>query len=194
MITMTQVANLVSIWIPTLYQDNYYEDVIRNIFDVCTVPFEIITIENTLVNEAWNEIVSKAKWEYILIINDDIIIEKWTIEKMIQLLQYHMITCPYFTRADNNQKIYSSTGRKIIGFCYMFKASDKDKLFPIPSDLKLWYWDDWLYWRCNFDMWLWGRIHHWESKTILGKEHKERCDKIIERDKYAWESFYKLIA
>jgi hypothetical protein len=56
---MTQQANQsnikLSIVIPTLYQDNYYEDVVRNIFDVCTVPFEIITIENKLVNEARNE-------------------------------------------------------------------------------------------------------------------------------------------
>lgn len=181
-----------SIIIPTLYQDNYYEDVIRNIFEVCTVPFEIITIENKLVNEARNVWVAQAKWDYILVINDDIIIKEWTIDRLIQLLDHHMIACPYFTRADD-PKVYSSTGKKIIGFCYMFKASDKDKLFPIPSDLKLWYWDDWLYHRCDLDMWLWWHIHHYESRTILGKEHKERCDKIIERDKYAWESFYKLI-
>jgi hypothetical protein len=160
---------------------------------VCTVPFEIITIENKLVNEARNEWVAKAKWDYVLVINDDIVIEKWTIEKLIHLSDIHRVACPYFTRADNNQKTYSSTGKKVIWFCFMIRKDKLPWLFPIPEDLKLWYWDDWLFWKAECDMWLWWKIHHRESKTLLSKEHKEKCDKIIEWDKYAWESFYKLI-
>ena len=134
-----------------------------------------------------------SKWEYVLIINDDIIISKWTIEKLISLADYHKVACPYFTRADNNQKVYYSTGKKVIGFCFLIKRENLDKLFPIPYDLKLRYWDDWLFWKSEADIGLWWKIHHWESKTIYNKEHKERCDRIIEWDKYAWESFYKLI-
>ena len=64
-----------SIWIPTLRQDHYYEDTISNLNKLWrwedNPEVEIITIENKLVNDARNEIVEKAKWEYILIINDD---------------------------------------------------------------------------------------------------------------------------
>jgi len=186
-----------SIIIPTLHQDHYYEDVIQNLTDLWYWPenpeVEIITIENKLVNEAWNWWVSLSTWKYILIINDDIIISKWTIERLMSLADYHKVACPYFTRADNNQKIYSSTGKKIIWFCFLIKRENLEWLFPIPEDLKLWYWDNWIYWKANCDMGIWWQIHHWESKTLLSKEHKKKCDDIIARDTYAWEWFYKLI-
>lgn len=190
-------TKLLSIIIPTLHQDHYYEDIIQNLTELWywydNPDVEIITIENKLVNEARNEGVSLSKWEYIFIINDDIVIYKNTIERMMFMADNHMIACPYFTKADNNQKVYSSNGKNIVWFCYMIKRCNIDKLFPIPSDLKLRYWDNWLFWKSNADIWIWWRIHHRESKTLYSKEHEEKCNNIIEWDKYAWESFYKLI-
>lgn len=201
MITMSKQASQsnikISIVIPTLHQDHYYEDIIQNLTDLWywtdNPDVEIITIENKLVNEAWNLWVAKSKWEYVLIINDDIVIKPKTIDILMALADHHKVACPYFTRADNNQKVYSSTWKKVIWFCFMIKRENLQWLFPIPEDLKLRYWDDWLFWKSWADIWLWWRIHHRESKTLLNKEHKERCDRIIQRDKYAWESFYKLI-
>lgn len=188
-----------SIVIPTLHQDHYYEDILNNLNELWywedNPEVEIITIENKLVNAAWNEWVEKAKWKYILVINDDIIIYKATIERLIRLLEYHTIACSNYTRADNNQKIYVSNGKNICGFCYMIKQEDKNKLFPIPEELQLRYWDNWIYNRAkeyNWD-WRWGKIHHWESKTIYSKEQKEKCNKIINLDKQYWFSYYKYI-
>jgi len=204
MIIMTKQASqskegtkLLSIIIPTLYQNHYYEDIIQNLTDLWywsdNPDIEIITIENKLVNDAWNEWVEKSIWKYVLIINDDIIIYKDTIQKLMHLADIHKVACPYYTRADNNQKILSSTGKRVIWFCFMIKRDNLHWLFPIPNDLRLWYWDDWLFWKADMDMWLWGLIHHWESKTILSPEHRKKCDNIIAWDKYIWESFYKFI-
>ena len=188
-----------SIWIPTLRQDHYYEDTISNLNKLWrwedNPEVEIITIENKLVNDARNEIVEKAKWEYILIINDDLIIYEWTIEKMMFLLDYHTVACSNFTRADNNQKLLVYNHKNICWFCYMIKKKDKDKLFPIPQELQLRYWDNRIYNRAReykWD-WRWWKVHHWESKTIYSKQQKERCDKIIALDKQYWFSYYKYI-
>jgi len=186
-----------SIIIPTLYQDMYYSELMFNLRELWYLnrkDTEIITIENKLVNEAWNEWVEKATWDYIFIINDDIVIEEWTIEALMNKSEFHTIACPYFTRKDDYEKLHNNNGKNIVWFAFMFKKENKDKFFPIPSDLKLWYWDNWIYNKIKWDMGFSGKIHHYESKTLLSEENKEKCNKIIERDTYAWESFYKLIS
>ena len=74
-----------SIVIPTLYQDKYYVNLLQNLKELgywrTNPEVEIITIGNKLVNEAWNEWVAKSHWDYILVLNDDIIIKEWAIER-----------------------------------------------------------------------------------------------------------------
>jgi glycosyltransferase involved in cell wall biosynthesis len=60
--------------------------------------YELIVIENKLVNEAWNEGVAQAKGRYIFVLNDDIILYNDTIPKMIKALEFATIACPYFKR------------------------------------------------------------------------------------------------
>jgi len=186
-----------SIILPTLMQWWFYNDIIKNLDKLGRWEWaecEIITIKNKLVNEAWNEWVDRAKWDYILIINDDIIINKWAIETMMSLLEHHTISCPYFTKSWDNQTLYTHNWKNICWFCFMFKKGRKDELFPIPSELKLRYWDNRLYYKAKRDIWRWGKIHHRESKTLNSKEHKERLDKIIVWDSWFWrEMFYPII-
>lgn len=186
-----------SIIIPTLYQDNYYIEILKNLNELWYWEWdewiEIITIANKLVNEAWNEWVSKSSWEYILIINDDIIIKEWCIEQMMRLLEYHTISCPYYSRKDDLATMFTWNWENICWFCFMFKRKSVHKLFPIPAELKLWYWDNWLYHRANKDIWRWWLIHHWESKTLYDKSRRERIQKILDWDSYIRHSFYKLI-
>ena len=63
-----------SIIIPTLRQGTYLDDLLKNLMKLQLQSFEIIIIENKLVNEAWNEGIKKAKGKYILVVNDDIIL------------------------------------------------------------------------------------------------------------------------
>ncbi len=75
-----------SIIIPTLRQGFYYDNVIRDIM-ACRKEiesnfgnWEIITVENMLVNPAWNKGVEFAKFDKIMIINDDIVFHPKTFE------------------------------------------------------------------------------------------------------------------
>lgn len=185
-----------SIIIPTLYQDMYYSQLMFNLRELKYLNkknIEIITIEDKLVNEAWNEWVEKAQWDYVLIINDDIVIEEWTIETMMAMLKHHKVACPYFSTKEDEETIYTNNGDNIVGFCFMIKREDLDKCFPIPEDLKIWYGDNWIYNRLDKDIWWWGKIHHRESKTLLSDEHRARVDKLIERDKHARATHFSLL-
>lgn len=177
---------MISIIIPTLHQWDYYEKIITNIKNVCSLDYEIITIENKLVNEAWNEWVEQAKGDYILIINDDIVIPKWVIEWMIEVLKDKKVACPIFTRSDD-PKIYYNNNWNIVGFCYMIKSSDKDLCFPIPKELQLRYGDNYIYNKMSKSVWYVDiPIHHRESKTILSDEMFMKCKEICKKDKIEW--------
>ena len=145
--------------------------------------YELIVIENKLVNEAWNEGVAQAKGRYIFVLNDDIILYNDTIPKMIKALEFATIACPYFKRWENDPKVHTSNGKNIVGFCFAFKKEDRDKLFPIDERLQLRYGDNFIYHKANKRIGWWGFIYHRESKTLLADDKKERCQEIITRDK-----------
>lgn len=172
-----------SIVIPTLHQWDFYEKVVKNIADVYKWEYELITIENKLVNEAWNEWVEQAKGDYILIINDDIVIPKWTIEAMIEELATCKVACPTFTCRDKTE-IHYSNADNIVWFCFMIKKEDISKCFPIPKELQLWYGDNWIYEKLDRNIGMVEPpIHHWESKTLMSDEMFEKCKIIAKEDK-----------
>ena len=179
-----------SIIIPTLYQkaddwETYYNKIIKQLKKI-KIKKEIITIEWKLVNEAWNEWVKKAKWEHILIINDDIDIDQETIDKMISANNLYKVVCPYFTRLDDKHNIYSNNGKNIMGFCFMIRKEVINDFFPIPDSLKLRFWDNWIYQKANRRFWTIWLIHHYESRTLFDPIRKQEVDKIIEQDKIEW--------
>lgn len=176
-----------SIILPTLHQWDYCDKVIANIKDVCSVEYEIITIEDKLVNEARNLWVEQAKWDYILIINDDIVIPKGCIENMItELDNWYKVACPAFTKLDS-PKIYYGNWDNIVWFCFMIKSEDINTCFPIPKELQLRYGDNYIYeslWRSMAIVE--PPIHHRESKTIMSDELFEKCKVIVKQDKREW--------
>lgn len=177
---------MLSIIIPTLHQWDYYEKVVKNISNVYKWEYELITIENKLVNEAWNYWVEQAKWDYILIINDDIVIPKWTIEAMIEELNSCSVSFPIFTKLDS-PTIYYNNWDNIVWFCFMIKKQDIPRCFPIPSELKLWYGDNWIYEKLNKDIGIVEPpIHHRESKTLMDDARFEECKIIAKEDKRGW--------
>lgn len=182
-----------SIIIPTLRQRNskwelYIENVIENIIALNEEiyahfeEFEIITIEDKLVNEAWNEWVKKANWEIVLIINDDIIIQELVFETLSKLEKWQ-VYCPYFSRKDDHNKIHSHNWDNIVWFCFgMYKEDWKD----IPKELTTWFGDNFIYEYMNHNILWWGYIHHYESKSLKNPSRKEYIDKLIENDKLEW--------
>lgn len=144
--------------------------------------YEVIIIENELVNYAWCKWVKQATWDIILILNDDIIIEEQVFETLNKL-EKGQVYCPYFTRWNNRNKIYSDNWNNIVWFCFwMYKEDWKD----IPSELKIWYWDNYIFEYMKHNILWWGYIHHHESRSLNDPIRKEYIDKLIENDKQEW--------
>lgn len=177
-----------SIVIPTIFQKNekwktYYSKIVHNIEKLWLKDYEIIMIWNKLVNEAWNEWVEKAKGKYIFIINDDIILYRWTIEKLISIADYHWISCPYYSCKDDKKTIHTKSYWWIVWFAFMMTRQTAKMIFPIPEQLKIWFGDNYIYVMNKRRFAMWWRIHHWESKSVLSPEYREKINKLIEQDK-----------
>ena len=105
--------------IPTLRQGNYYDELIKNIYELeeeiidTFGSYEIITVENMLVNPAWNAGVGASSGHYVAVLNDDIIIYPKTFSQMKRQCDIHSVWCPYFTRADD-KKVYQSNGENVV--------------------------------------------------------------------------------
>lgn len=187
----------ISIIIPTLFQANeewevYLDIVLKNIAaqeEIIKEYFKEYSIEIIpwkLVNEAWNEWVEKSSdSDIVMIINDDIVIEE-DVWRVISKLEEWEVWCPYFSRKNDFNHVYDYNWDNIAWFCFALHTNDWK---PIPDDLKIWYWDNYIYeymWHKIY--WGWN-IHHWESKTLLSKEHRERINELIEQDKINWKKY-----
>ena len=140
-------------------------------------------MDNMLVNTAWNTLVKECEWEIMLILNDDIELQEEVFETLAKLEKWQ-VYCPYFSRWDNFNKIYSNNWNNIVWFCFgMYKSDWKD----IPSELKIYFWDNYIYEYMNKNI-LWGwYIHHWESKSIFAPERKEQIESLIKQDYIEWD-------
>lgn len=93
------------------------------------------------------------------------------------------VWCPNFSRQVDLSTVYDNNGENIVGFCFgMFKKDWK----PIPDGLLLWWGDNYVYEYMRHRIRVSGRIHHFESRTLLSPEMKEYCQKVIEEDRKFW--------
>lgn len=191
-----------SILIPTINQVNEkgrkYIDIIKEqlfdlsyIYDDLFEDTEILTIENELVNTAWNKWVKQATWDIILIINDDIIIQEWVFETLSTLKPWQ-VYCPYFTCQNDFKTIHKHNWINIVWFCFgIFKKDWKD----IPKELQLYYWDNYIFHYMNKEKYsiVWGwLIHHWESKSLNNEQQRYKFREIIRQDREYWHNTLKL--
>ena len=155
-----------SVIIPTMWKCNRFQQTLREL-SANELVGEIILIDNTpndlkielpklihilegkntYVNPAWNKGVSLAKYDKLLILNDDIWMD-WNILKIVE---------PYITEEtgiigmaeENYTKPQSEFGLDPIthrngGFgCCMFVHIEN--YTPIPNEMKIWGGDDWLF-------------------------------------------------
>ena len=139
---------------------------------------DIIFVDNKInkwVTYSRNLWVSMATWEYICVINNDIVFEKWFFEKLIEWFKDHpsiLFTVPRRTnwRKGKENKLIRYYGNHLCWFCYMIKQEDKDFIFPLEPRLRIFGSDNRAY-RKTKDMWLYintvkdAICHHYESIT-----------------------------
>lgn len=185
---MKELQPLISIIIPTLPNDKFTKQLLEDIPNKVKSDYEIIILDwNEWVNEKWNEWILQAKWEFVWILNNDIVLTEWLDLELIKWLQIHKISCPYSTRWKEKFKlpmIKNTSDRNIAGWCFMLKKEDWKS---IPESLNLWYWDNFIYEINNWNI-FWGWLcHHYESSTIK----KMDISQIIAQDKINWQKIVK---
>ena len=210
----------ISIIIPVLNGYEMTKNIIKNINDVFVHPYEIIIIDDfsddrtkelkndkrvryyrneewLWVNKSWNKWISKAKGDYILVINNDIVIKPWFDTAMVECLEDSYIVWPYSTRLDKpfEWEVFIKQ-QNIIGWCWMTTKERRKEIGDIDESLIIWYGDDWIFQRVTKDLWqtCWiadTLIHHFESKTLTNDEHKQKIRKEIEKDKIRWQEIVR---
>ena len=159
---------MISVIIPTIMRvDRIYQTLIE--LSKCEYVGEIILIdntknktpikldklvhicegENTYVNPAWNKGVSISKYNKLCILNDDLWFD-WNklgvistfITKDVGLLG--MSNNNYNNPKDSIELVPTNFRSNGFGCCFFLH---KDNWDEIPSDLKLWCGDDWLFYR-----------------------------------------------
>lgn len=104
--------------------------------------------EHSWFNKTINYGVALATGDYILVLNSDVQLSKDLDKHLIDSLASCTIACPYeqvgkklITLDPMIKKVHPEM---IKGACFMFKKSDREKLFPIPDSLTHWCGDNYL--------------------------------------------------
>ena len=160
-----------SVIIPTMWKCNRFQQTLREL-SAHELVGEIIVIDNTsndlkvelpklihilegkntYVNPAWNKGAKLAKYDKLLILNDDI----WMDWKILDVL-YNLVTpdigiigldnIEYNTQPNSSLGL-EKTAHRTGGFgCCMF--IHKENYTPIPDEMKIWCGDDWLFVKCG---------------------------------------------
>lgn len=161
---------MISIIIPVFNAKECLHATLQSIFLTTKTPFELILIDDCSDSETqeyiwsidtpeinlrkvfnlkqkwtnynWNLGASLAKGEYIAILNSDILLsDSWDLH-LIEGVKDHTISCPTEKKGNLDSLIEKIDPKMIKGACFMFKAQDKNKLFPIPPQIKHWCGDN----------------------------------------------------
>ncbi len=156
----------------------------------------VIHQENKGVNRAWNVWIKKAKWDYIFVINNDVIFDKYNINELVRWLDKYDLVSPL---SSTWQKPFQSNiikKKDMMSWWFRgFKKENKKVFYPIIEECRLWFWDDYVY-RKFLENWLsFGYvdtvIHHFESETL--KKFSDMVNPIIANDVQEWKKYLKKV-
>lgn len=149
-------------------------DMLRNLSKIENLTY-LRQDENIYVNPAWNLWAKTAQWEYIIIMNNDIILTEWFDLPLIEHLKDNiMITSPIYTEwpSEWNGKWLKFNKFNPLNICWHLWCMKREDWIEIPNQLKIWFWDNRIYENmykqgkievCCPD----SKIHHYWSKTVL---------------------------
>jgi GT2 family glycosyltransferase len=169
--------------------------------------------ENMYVNYAWNQGVELADNPFVCILNNDVEVAKDWLDPVedaflsrekewyVPLANYdtcwHNIPCynelkryetldDFYLYKPQHEILYLD--RPISGICMFFRTKDVKKVFPIPSCLKIWYGDFYIYRMLkNLDIKLHvlldSALFHFCSRTVRSSPSLEP---LLEEDMKQW--------
>lgn len=140
--------------------------------------------ENIFVNPAWNLGVKESKKDYLIIVNDDVIIPNSLIDKMSEELDKYKIVGLH-PESMNSKRAFDDSihvGPHIgVGWgCCIFMK--KELWEDIPEGLKVWYGDNWI---CK------GRTCYSVKSNVDGEVsatvNSQDISNVIKKDIELWE-------
>lgn len=189
------IKSVAPAWTEIIVIDDYSYDWTRERLEKQKWIKIIFNKKNMWVTYSWNLGFEKAKWDYICIINNDIVCPEWLFEKLIEWFKENRnIICTVPRRTQNPKWQKKSKILHYINhrnwFCFMVK---KDcKFFPIPSKLKIFGWDNRLYWMSHSQWYKINTIkdaviHHYRSVTSWDfKENHPDRDTFFKIANHEW--------
>ena len=143
--------------------DNGAEEAVKEVINSYKSRENVFVIEfdtNIYVNPAWNQILNfflvNPKYDYLCIINSDIIMQKqWKevldyLYKVInsndvliptQLRDKELLNKDVTIKPSNFQGVFSGTA----GVCILLNRKQAKLVYPIPKYIKVWWGDYWIY-------------------------------------------------
>ena len=139
---------------------------------------------NDKINWLWNHLKEMNTEKTVLIINDDIEITEWYDELIEMNIDWKVLN-PMFHTPYHQWALYKDDC--IAWHCYALQKEYLDKILPIDSKIKLYFWDDRIFHRAH-EEWLdivrMQNVYsfHYTSKTCENPEIVEEVRKQIEND------------
>ena len=155
----------------------------------------VIKNEGSGVNSAWTTGINMAKFSYVCVCNNDILVtEGWDTPLIDKLSNEVWMVSPFHTHGELPADFPSGVGKKdnmggnstglpFLGSCFMTTKYAWSKIGPIDSRLNIWCGDNYLYETITR---MYGRqvvevsdsyIHHFGSQTIVADGKKEAMKK-----------------
>lgn len=144
----------------------------------------VVHQENKWTNWAWNKWVEIASWDFIAVLNNDIVLPAWALQTMLSWFSSDDIWMVNPRSTTLKVKDYGEKpfyfANHIQGWCWIITKEAKEKLFPIDSRLRIFWWDNWLFFKMIYDFKKKLAvkydviIHHMESQTVDISKNTDR--------------------
>lgn len=154
---------------------------------------------NRGLNYCWNEGIHLSSTPITSVLNNDIILNKYFFKKIIEsynFLNWSLI-CPFTVKfkkeieLSKDESIITEEMGKREGWCWTGKTDYLKKIIPIPPSLRIYFGDDYIFFRARNDKLSILKItnnfiFHYGGRTVM---NTESCSGLRERERLQWNKY-----
>lgn len=154
---------------------------------------------NKGLNYSWNEGINLSTTPITSVLNNDIILNKFFFKKIIE--SYHSLSwtliCPFTVK--NKKEIKLNKDEPVItqkmgkreGWCWTGKTEYLKKILPIPSNLRMYFGDDYIFFRTRNDNLntlkiMNNYIYHYGGRTV---SVTKSCTGLRQKERVEWNKY-----
>jgi glycosyltransferase involved in cell wall biosynthesis len=154
---------------------------------------------NKGLNYSWNEGINLSTTPITSILNNDIVLNKYFFKKIIDsyYIKDWTLICPFTVKTKKEIElskdeilIFKEIGKRE-GWCWTGKTSYLNKILPIPSNLKMYFGDDYIFFRIKNDKLpalkiMNNFVYHYGGATV---GITQSCSGLREKERYQWNKY-----